>query len=101
MPELFLPLTGLRAAESDIDSCVFGGVAIITTLVFAASGLAVVIFNFRGAGITCIVFAMGQPTVLARTKAGHKCHENCHGLLLLLAEVSGEPLVMDVMLEGH
>ena len=37
--ELFLPLTGSRAAESDIDGRVFGVVAIITTLVFAASGL--------------------------------------------------------------
>ena len=45
--ELFLPLTSSRAAKSGIDGRVFGGVAIITTLVFAASGLAVVISWFR------------------------------------------------------
>ena len=45
--ELFLPLTGSRAAESGIDGRVFGVVAIITMLVFAARGLAVVISWFR------------------------------------------------------
>ena len=34
--ELFLPLIGLRAAESGIDGRFFGVVAIISTLVFAA-----------------------------------------------------------------
>ena len=44
---MFLPLTGIRAAESGFDGHVFGVVAIIMTLVFAASGLAVVISGFR------------------------------------------------------
>ena len=50
--ELFLPLTGLGATESGIDSCVFGVVAIISTLVSVALGLAVAISGFRSAGFT-------------------------------------------------
>ena len=45
--ELFLPLTGIRGAESGIDGRVFNVVAIISTLVFAVSGLAVVISGCR------------------------------------------------------
>ena len=41
------PLTGLGATESGIDGRVFGVIAIILTLVFAALGLAVVISWFR------------------------------------------------------
>ena len=41
--EWLLPLTGLGATESGIDSRVFGVIAIITTLVSVAPGLAVVI----------------------------------------------------------
>ena len=37
------PLTGLRATESGIDGRAFGVIAIIATLVFVASGLAVAI----------------------------------------------------------
>ena len=47
--------------------------------------------------LTCV--AASQPAILARAKAGHECREGYHGLRLLLAEVSGEPLVTDVMLE--
>ena len=45
--ELFLPLTGIRVAKSGIDGRVFGVVAIISMLVFATLGLAVVISWFR------------------------------------------------------
>ena len=45
--------------------------------------------------------AASQPTVLARAKVGHLCRESCHRLGFLLAEVSSEPLVMDIMLEGR
>ena len=45
--------------------------------------------------------AASQPAVLARTKVGHECRESCHGLGFLLAEVSGEPLVTDIKLEGR
>ena len=44
--EWFLPLTGLRAAESSVDSHDFGAIAVVSTLVFAASGLVVVISWF-------------------------------------------------------
>ena len=99
--ERLLPLTGLRATESDIDCCVFGVVTIVATLVSVASRHVFVIFNFRGAGVACIVFATGQPTVVARTKAGHECREGRHGLRLFLAEVSGEPFIADAMLKGR
>ena len=42
-----------------------------------------------------------QPAVLSRAKAGHECHEGHHGLRFFLAEVSGEPLVADIMLKGR
>ena len=45
--EWFLPLTGLRATESGVDSCVFGAIAVVSTFVFAASWLDIVIFGFR------------------------------------------------------
>ena len=44
---------------------------------------------------------MSQPAVLARTKAGHECRKGCHGLRLLLAKVSGKPLVAVIMLKGR
>ena len=99
--ELLLPLTGLRATESGIDRCILGVVIVVSTLVSVASRLVVAIFRFRGASVACIVFATGQPTILSRTEAGHECREGCHGLRLFLAEVSGEPLVADAMLEGR
>ena len=72
-----LPLAGLGATESGVDCRVVGIVSIASTLVPVASGLAVAVFGLRGAGVACIVFATGQPTVLARTKAVHECREGC------------------------
>ena len=99
--EWLFPLTGLRATESGIDCHVFGVNPIFATLVFVASGLAVAIPGLCGARIACCVVATSQPAILARTKAGHECREGCHGLWLFLAEMSGKPLVTDVMLKGH
>ena len=45
--------------------------------------------------------AASQPAVLAHAKAGHQCREGCYGLGFLLAKMSGEPLVTDIMLEGR
>ena len=44
-----LPLTGLTATESGIDSRVFGVVTVASTLVPIASGLVVAISGFIGA----------------------------------------------------
>ena len=95
-----LPLTTLGATESGVDCCVIGVVTIASAFVCATSELAVAIFNLGGAHFTC-VFAMGQPTILTHTKAGHECHEGCHGLRLFLVEVAGEPFVMDAMFKGR
>ena len=57
--EWLFPLTGLRAAESSIDCCVLGVVAIVVTLVSVASGLAVAVSGFRSARFACLVIAMG------------------------------------------
>ena len=46
------PLTGLGATESGIDGHVFDVIAIISTLVSVASGLAVAISGFRSARFT-------------------------------------------------
>ena len=99
--ERLLPLTRLGATESGIDRRILGVVTVVLMLVSVASRLVFVIFNFRGAGVACIVFATGQPTVLARTKAGHECREGRHGLWLLLAEVAGEPFVADDVFEDR
>ena len=73
-----LSLAGLGATESGVDHRVIGIVAIISTLMYVASGLAVVVSGFRSARFACIVIATGQPTILSCTKTGHECHEGCH-----------------------
>ena len=62
--------------------------------------LAVIVADIRGAGMWRGATA-SQPAVLARAKAGHQCREGRHGHGFFLAEVSGEPLVTDIMLEGR
>ena len=54
-----LPLTGLGATESGVDRRAIGMVAIDSTLVSVASGLAVAISSFRGARFACIIIATG------------------------------------------
>ena len=46
------------------------------------------------------LFLLGPTNYPPRTKAGHECHEGCHGLRLFLAEVAGEPFVTDAVFEG-
>ena len=99
--EWLLPLTGLTATESGIDRRILGVITVVSTLVSVASRLVFVNFNFRGADVACIVFATGQPTVLARTKAGHECREGRHGFWLFLAEVASEPFVADAVFKGR
>ena len=98
--ERLLPLTGLIATESGIDHCILGVVAVVLTLVFVVSGFVVAISGFEGAGVACIVFAMGQPTILTHTKAGHECREGRHGFWIFLVEVASEPFVVDAVFEG-
>ena len=98
--ERLLPLTGLRATESGIDHRILGVVIVVSTLVSVASRLVFVVFNFRGASVACIVFAMGQTTVLGRTKPGHECREGCRRFWLFLAEVVSEPFVADAVFEA-
>ena len=96
-----LPPTGLGATESGVDCRVIGVITIASTFVSAASELAVAIFALGGAYFACCVFATGQPAILTRTEAGHKCREGCHGLRLFLADVAGEPFVMDAMFKAR
>ena len=95
--ERLLPPTRLRATESGIDHHIIGVVIIVSTLVSVVLGLVIAISKFRGAGVACIVFATGQPTIFTRTKAGHECREGCHGFQVFLAEVAGEPPVTDAV----
>ena len=69
--EQLLPLAGLRATESGVNRRILGVVTVVLVLVSITSSLVFVTFNFRGAGVACIVFATSQPTILACTKAGH------------------------------
>ena len=66
-----------------------------------ASWLANAVPGFGGTRVASAIAYMGEPTVFSRAKTGHKCGEGCHGLRLFLAEVSGEPLIMNVVLEGR
>ena len=95
------PLTKLGATKSGIDSSVIGVVVIASAFVFAASELVVAVLNLRGACLAGCVFAMSQPTILTRAKAGHECHEGCHGFWLFLAEVAGKEFVPDAMFKGR
>ena len=99
--EWHLPLTGLVATESGVDRRILSVVTVVLVLVSIASRFIFVAFNFRAAGVACIVFATGQPTVLARTKAGHECREGCHGFWFFLTEVAGEPLIPNAVFEGR
>ena len=54
-----LPLTGLRATDSDVNRRVFSAITIVSTLMSIASGLAVAVFGFRSARFACIVVATG------------------------------------------
>ena len=97
--EWLFPLTGSRASESGIDCRIFGVIAVIAALWSITTLPTVNIFGIRGVWIPRCVVAVSQPAILARAKAGHECCEGCHGFRLLLAEVAGEPLIVDVMLE--
>ena len=94
-----LLLTGLLDPEPGINCHIIGFITIFVALVFVASWFTVGIFVIWGARIPGCVVAASQPAILARAKAGHECREGCHGFWLLLAEVSGEPFVMDIMLK--
>ena len=89
------------STESGFDRRIHGVLIVISMFVPVVSRLVVAIFSFRCAGVACIVFAKGQPTILARAKAGRGCREGCHGLWLLLAEVAGKPLVTDAVFKGR
>ena len=54
-----LPLTGVGATESGVDRRVIGIIAIVSTLMSVASGLAVAILGFGGARFACIIISAG------------------------------------------
>ena len=63
--------------------------------------LAVIVADVRSAGVYWRGAAASQPAILACAKACHECREGRHGFWFFLAEVSGEPLVTDIMLKGR
>ena len=93
-------MAGLGASESGVDRSVIGVVAIASSFVSIVPELASAILGLGGAYLASCVVTTGQPIVLSRAKAGHECREGCHGPRLFLAEVVGEPFVMDAMLKG-
>ena len=84
-----------------MNGSVIGVIAIASAFVSVAPELAAAVFGLRGACFVGCVCTTSQPTILSRAKAGHKCHEDCHGPRLFLAEVAGEPFVTDAMLKGR
>ena len=92
-------LTWTRAFQSGVYRRVVWAVFIISTLAVTASWFSISIPDF---GCTWVAgTASCQPVILSRAKAGHECREGRHGLRFFLAEVSGEPLVVDIMLKGR
>ena len=57
--EWILPLTRLRSTEFGDDRRVFGAITVVSTLIYIASGLAIVVSGFRSAKFACIVVATG------------------------------------------
>ena len=96
-----LSLAGFGAAESGMNNGVIGVITIASAFVPTTLELAAAIFGLGGAYFICCIFAMGQPTILTRIKAGHECREGCHGLRLFLAEVAGEPFITDAKFKGR
>ena len=95
-----LSLAGLGATESGVNCSVIGVIAIVSAFVPIAPELAGAVLGLVWACLIDCVFATSQPAVLTRAKAGHECCEGCHGFRLFLAEVAGEPFVMDAVFEG-
>ena len=88
----FLPLARLGAAESGVDCSVIGIITIASAFVSVTLELVVAVLNLRGACLTGCVFAMSQPTILTRAKAGHECREGCHGFWLFLGQGGGRAI---------
>ena len=88
-----LPLTGLGAAESGVNYGVSGVIATASACVSIVPELAGAVLGLGGACLAGCVFAMSQPAVLTRAKAGHQCGKSCHGLWFFLAEVTSKPLI--------
>ena len=93
------PLTGFRAFESGIDCRILGIVAVNAALLLVVTRPATTVPGIRITRVLGHIVATSKLAVFSRTKAGHERREGCHRLRLLLAEVPGEPLVTDVMLE--
>ena len=98
--EWLFPLTGFRASESGINCRILSIIAVNAALLLVATRLATTVPGVRITGVLGHIVATSKPVVFSRAKAGHECREGCHRLRLFLAEVSGEPLVADVMLKG-
>ena len=98
--EQLFPLTGFRDTESSVDCRVFSVVTIVLSLMSVVPWLVVIVTDIRGAGMWRGATA-SQPAVLAHAKASHECREGRHGFGFFLAEVSGEPLITDIMLKGR
>ena len=96
-----LSLAGLGATESGVNCSVIGVIAIASAFVSIAPELAGAVFGLGGACLAGCVFATSQPTILTRAKAGHECRKGCHRFWLFLAEVAGEPFVVDAMFKGR
>ena len=96
-----LSQAGLGATESGVDCSVIGIIAIASAFVSVTSELAVGVFDLGGACLAGCVFTTSQPTILTCAKAGHECRKGCHRFWLFLAEVAGEPFVVDVVLKGR
>ena len=99
--EWLFPLTGFRAFESGINCRILSIIAVNAALMFVAMSPAIAVLGIRSTMVLRYVITASQPTVFSRTEAGHERRESCHRFRLFLAEVAGEPFVMDAMFKGH
>ena len=94
-------LTGFRASKSGINYRILSIVAVNAALLLVATRPSIAVPGFGGTSVAGAIASTSEPTVFSCAKTGHKCGEGCQGLRFFLTEVSGEPLIVDIMLKGR
>ena len=93
-------LTGFGASESGMNCHILSIVAVNAALLLVATRSPTIVPGVRITRVLGHIVARSKPAVFSRAKAGHECRECCHRFWLFLSKVSGQPLVMDIVLEG-
>ena len=71
----------------------------MSTLIFIAPWLSVVVQNFRSAEVFWVGASMSQPAIFARAKADHEGGKSRHCPRLVLGDLARKPFVPNTMFE--